>query len=277
MLAYEKFNVFEALPQSIKSVILKEAAAVGADKSTINFFAKSFINDLVNNTYLDREIKDFNEELATALAPMGNIVGTMMDEYNDEVYDNFTAKLIEKAEEIKEKDPDKAKQLYNIASNFDQAVNLTRIFHNLEQHPEIANKNYKYARDSWNTMVREYDQAISLVSPKPRDLYSCYKGIVAVGFQEDYAKALIAIVSNEVEEAVKNGSLEEHIYAYYLTNSLMNLNYTANNSKTIEMIKYGVDKCIDLIDKYMISIRGNRKLSKKEKRRAKKMNNPARK
>ena len=275
--AHEKFNVFEALPQSIKSVILKEAAAVGADKSTINFFAKSFINDLVNNTYLDREIKDFNEELATALAPMGNIVGTMMDEYNDEVYDNFTAKLIEKAEEIKEKDPDKAKQLYNIASNFDQAVNLTRIFHNLEQHPEIANKNYKYARDSWNTMVREYDQAISLVSPKPRDLYSCYKGIVAVGFQEDYAKALIAIVSNEVEEAVKNGSLEEHIYAYYLTNSLMNLNYTANNSKTIEMIKYGVDKCIDLIDKYMISIRGNRKLSKKEKRRAKKMNNPARK
>ena len=97
----EKFNVFEALPESLKTIIRKEAASVNADKSTINFFAKSFINDLINDTFLDREIQDFNTQIQEVMAPMGNIAGTLMDEYTDDVYDKFTTQLLERAEQIK--------------------------------------------------------------------------------------------------------------------------------------------------------------------------------
>jgi hypothetical protein len=267
--AHEKFNVFEALPMSLKSVILKEAASVGADRSTINFFAKTFINDLVNNTYLDREIKDFNAELQEAMAPMGNIVGTMMDEYNDEVYDKFTTKLFEKADEIRNSDPEKALQLNTIATNFEAAVTLSRIRSNLAVNNSISNKHYKYARDSWRKLVEEYNNIIANVSPKPRDLDICLKGLIVAGYPEDYAKTIISLVVSEVKDAVKNGSLEEHIYAYYLTNSLLNLNYTANNSKVIEKIKYGVDDAIDIIDKYMtpLKMRNTKKNRKRNKRK----------
>ena len=267
--AHEKFNVFEALPMSLKSVILKEAASVGADRSTINFFAKTFINDLVNNTYLDREIKDFNAELQEAMAPMGNIVGTMMDEYNDEVYDKFTTKLFEKADEIRNSDPEKALQLNTIATNFEAAVTLSRIRSNLAANNSISNKHYKYARDSWRKLVEEYNNIIANVSPKPRDLDICLKGLIVAGYPEDYAKTIISLVVSEVKDAVKNGSLEEHIYAYYLTNSLLNLNYTANNSKVIEKIKYGVDDAIDIIDKYMtpLKMRNTKKNRKRNKRK----------
>ena len=267
--AHEKFNVFEALPMSLKSVILKEAASVGADRSTINFFAKTFINDLVNNTYLDREIKDFNAELQEAMAPMGNIVGTMMDEYNDEVYDKFTTKLFEKADEIRNSDPEKARQLNTIGTNFEAAVTLSRIRSNLAANNSISNKHYKYARDSWKKLVEEYNNIIANVSPKPRDLDICLRGLIVAGYPEDYAKTIISLVVSEVKDAVKNGSLEEHIYAYYLTNSLLNLNYTANNSKVIEKIKYGVDDAIDIIDKYMtpLKMRNTKKNKKRNKRK----------
>ena len=267
--AHEKFNVFEALPMSIKTVILKEAASVGADRSTVNFFAKTFINDLVNNTYLDREIKDFNDELQKAMAPMGNIVGTMMDEYNDEVYDKFTTKLFEKADEIRNSDPEKALQLNTIGTNFEAAVTLSRIRSNLAVNNSISNKHYKYARDNWNKLVEEYNNIIADVSPKPRDLGICLKGLIVAGYPEDYAKTIISLVVSEVKDAVKNGSLEEHIYAYYLTNSLLNLNYTANNSKVIEKIKYGVDDAIDIIDKYMtpLKMRNTKKNRKRNKRK----------
>lgn len=267
--AHEKFNVFEALPMSLKSVILKEAASVGADRSTINFFAKTFINDLVNNTYLDREIKDFNAELQEAMAPMGNIVGTMMDEYNDEVYDKFTTKLFEKADEIRNSDPEKALQLNTIGTNFEAAVTLSRIRSNLAANNSISNKHYKYARDSWRKLVEEYNNIIANVSPKPRDLDICLRGLIVAGYPEDYAKTIISLVVSEVKDAVKNGSLEEHIYAYYLTNSLLNLNYTANNSKVIEKIKYGVDDAIDIIDKYMtpLKMRNTKKNKKRNKRK----------
>ena len=267
--AHEKFNVFEALPMSIKTVILQEAASVGADRSTVNFFAKTFINDLVNNTYLDREIKDFNDELQKAMAPIGNIVGTMMDEYNDEVYDKFTTKLFEKANEIRNSDPEKARQLNTIGTNFEAAVTLSRIRSNLTVNNSISNKHYKYARDNWRKLVEEYNSTIANVNPKPRDLDTCLKGLITAGYPEDYSKTIISLVVSEVKDAIENGSLEEHIYAYYLTNSLLNLNYTANNSKVIKNIKYGVDDAIDMIDKYMapLKIRNTKKNRKRNKRK----------
>lgn len=268
--AHEKFNVFESLPMSIKSVILQEAASVGAGKDTINFFAKTFINDLVNNTYLDKEIKDFNSELQEAMAPMGNIVGTMMDEYNDEVYDKFTTKLIEKAEEIKDTDYEKSRQLYIIASNFEQSLSMIRIQTKIENDPPLCNKHYKNGRDSWNKLVDHYNEVISTVSPKPRDLDICLKGLITIGYPEDYSKAFISLMVDEVEEAVKNGSLEEHIYAYYLTNSIMNLNYTANNSKAIENVKTGVDKVVGIIGNYMAPLKERN--TKRDRRRNKRKN-----
>lgn len=267
--AHENFNVFEALPMSIKTVILQEAASVGADRSTVNFFAKTFINDLVNNTYLDREIKDFNAELQEAMAPMGNIVGNMMDEYNDEVYAKFTTNLFKKADEIRNSDPEKALQLNTIGTNFEAAVTLSRIRSNLAVNNSISNKHYKYARDNWKKLVEEYNNIIADVSPKPRDLDACLKGLIVAGYPEDYAKTIISLVVSEVKDAVNNGSLEEHIYAYYLTNSLLNLNYTANNSKLIKNIKYGVDDAINIIDKYMtpLKMRNTKKNRKKNKRK----------
>ena len=251
----EKFDVFESLPKSLKDVIYKEAMSVGADKSLINFFAKSFINDLVDNTYLDKEITDFNQELKEVLAPMGNIAGTVMDEYSDEVYHKFTDKLEKKADEIQEDNPKKAEQLRTISKSFKEAVSLERIIGLLKSTPSSANKAYKMARDNWNKFCSDYDNKISTIKPAPRDIEHCIAGLnnteLKYQYDESIIKALVVMVANSVIDAIDEGNLNEHIYAYYSSNALYTIMFTANNSEVNTIIMNSVKEALDLIKNYM--------------------------
>ena len=267
----EKFDVFESLPKSLKDVIYKEAMSVGADKSLINFFAKSFINDLVDNTYLDKEITDFNQELKEVLAPMGNIAGTVMDEYSDEVYHKFTDKLEKKADEIQEDNPKKAEQLRVISKSFKEAVSLERIISLLKFIPSSANKAYKMARDNWNKFCSDYDNKISTIKPAPRDIEHCIAGLnnteLKYQYDESIIKALVVMVANSVIDAIDEGNLNEHIYAYYSSNALYTIMFTANNSEVNTIIMNSVKEALDLIKNYMEPLLARN--SKKDRKRKK--------
>lgn len=260
----EKFNVFEALPNVLKKEILKQAAEVGADKSTVNFFAKTFINDLINDTYFDREFQDFNQQLNEAMAPMSNVVGSVMDEYNDEVYDKFTTGLLNKAEEIRANgDDEKATEVELIAKRFDEAVQLKLIKDAIAN--SHINRAYKTARDGWNNILYDYNQAIMNVKPAPRNLNECVKGLVANGVPEDYAKTIVYYVKNEVVNNIAKKSLPDHVYSYYLTDSIEKLGLSAKTSKTYKMTMETVNKCVELINAAMTPLKSRN--SKKNRRR----------
>lgn len=268
----EKFNVFEALPDSLKQAIAAEAMSVGADKATINFFAKSFINDLVNNTYLDKEIQDFNEELKEVLAPMNNIAGTIMDEYSDEVYHKFTNNLEDKANEIQDTDPDKANELREVSKAFNDAISLKRVCDIIEKTPSLINKAYKNARDNWTSFRNEYDKKVSLVSPSPRTIQYYETGLYNTKFSKDYSpeymRTIIVLVANTVLRAVEENTLTEHVYAYYASNAMYTIAFTANNSEVNNIVMNALNSIFEKIDEYMAPLLARN--SKKNRKRNKK-------
>ena len=268
----EKFNVFEALPTSLKQAIAAEAMSVGADKATINFFAKSFINDLVNNTYLDEEIKDFNKELKEVLAPMNNIAGTIMDEYSDEVYHKFTNNLEDKANEIQDTDPDKANELREVSKAFNDAISLKRVCDIIEKTPSLINKAYKNARDNWTSFRNEYDKKVSLVSPSPRTIQYYETGLYNTKFSKDYSpeymRTIIVLVANTVLRAVEENTLTEHVYAYYASNAMYTIAFTANNSEVNNIVMNALNSIFEKIDEYMSPLLARN--SKKNRKRNKK-------
>lgn len=267
----EKFNVFEALPDSLKQAIAAEAMSVGADKATINFFAKSFINDLVNNTYLDEEIKDFNKELKEVLAPMNNIAGTIMDEYSDEVYHKFTNNLEDKANEIQDTDPDKANELREVSKAFNDAISLKRVCDIIEKTPSLINKAYKNARDNWTSFRNEYDKKVSLVSPSPRTIQYYETGLYNTKFSKDYSpeymRTIIVLVANTVLRAVEENTLTEHVYAYYASNAMYTIAFTANNSEVNNIVMNALNSIFEKIDEYMAPLLARN--SKKNRKRNK--------
>lgn len=267
----EKFKVFDALPESVKCAIMKEAKAAGADKATIEFFSKSFINNLVNDIYLDTEIQSFNEELSKTLEPMGNIVGTMMDEYNDEVYENFTTKLLEKAEEIKESDPERSKQIIASSHNFEEAVSLKRILDKVKANPAYINKHYKKARDDFGNVSLDYNNTIGRISVKncrPKSITDCGAGLQSMEIKSDYIATIISMIVTEVIDSIKLNTTEDHIYAYYITNAIFNLKFTANSGKSHEITASAVNELVKAIDDYMAPL--NERNAKRIKRRSRK-------
>ncbi len=268
----EKFNVFEALPDSLKQAISAEAMSVGADKATINFFAKSFINDLVNNTYLDKEIKDFNKELKEVLAPMNNIAGTIMDEYSDEVYHKFTDNLEDKANEIQDTDPDKADELRKVSKAFNDAITLSRVHDVIDKTPSIINKAYKEARDSWNKFCDNYNKKISLVNPSPRPISYYEAGLtssgVFTGYPDGYLRTVIVLVANSVSNAIDENTLTEHVYAYYASNAMYTIAFTANNSEVNTIVTNALNSIAEKVDNYMAPLLARN--SKKNRKRNKK-------
>ena len=268
----EKFDVFAALPESLRRVISSEAISCGADKATINFFAKSFINDLVNNIYIDKEIKDFNEELKEVLSPMNNIAGTMMDEYSDEVYHKFTDQLESKADEIQDSDPNKATELREVSKSFNEAIHLDRVINLITTTPSSINRAYKTARDNFNKYKNNYNQKVSTVEPSPRVLDYYSMGLsaskVCNGYSEAYINTLIILVANTVIEAINEGSLTEHIYAYYASNAMYTIAFTANNSEVNNIVSENIKIILDKIAEYMAPLEARN--SKKNKKRNKK-------
>lgn len=268
----EKFNVFEALPTSLKQAIAAEAMSVGADKATINFFAKSFINDLVNNTYLDEEIKDFNKELKEVLAPMNNIAGTIMDEYSDEVYHKFTNNLEDKANEIQDTDPDKANELREVSKAFNDAISLKRVCDIIEKTPSLINKAYKNVRDNWTSFRNEYDKKVSLVNPSPRTIQYYETGLYNTKFSKDYSpeymRTIIVLVANTVLRAVEENTLTEHVYAYYASNAMYTIAFTANNSEVNNIVMNALNSIFEKVDEYMAPLLARN--SKKNRKRNKK-------
>ena len=268
----EKFSVFEALPESMKKAIEKEADACGADRSMMEFFAKSYINDLVNNTFLDEEIKDFNKELKAALAPMQDIVGTVMSEYTDELNLTFTNTLEEKADAIQDTNPEKANQLRTISSTFKDAIVFKRVTDLIDATPSVINKAYKYARDNGNDFIDKYNKAIVKMHPSPKDL-ECFKiGLscdkIKNVYDYTYIDALIVLIGNTVISAIESGTLEEQIYAYYTTNAIFTLGLTRDNSDSGKLTMDAAISILEKIKKYMIPLesRNTRKNRKRNRR-----------
>ena len=264
--AGEKFNVFEALPMSLKKEILKNAAQVNAGRDVVNFFAKSFINDLVNDTYLDKEIQDFNTQLKEVMAPMNNIVGTMMDEYSDDIYDKFTTGLREKANTIEAENADKAAELRNIADKFESACNLTDIVDTIVNNPGFINRAFKTGRDRWNDMQYEYATAVDGSKPEPKPLADCLAGILSIGIDEGTAKAILYFVKKEIVNAIEERTLSGHIYAYYMSNCIAVLKYSARNSKSFRIAQGALAACAMAINSQMEIVNSRKKKGKKKKK-----------
>ena len=103
------------------------------------------------------------------------------------------------------------------------------------------------------------------VKPAPRNLNECVKGLVANGVPEDYAKTIVYYVKNEVVNNIAKKSLPDHVYSYYLTDSIEKLGLSAKTSKTYKMTMETVNKCVELINAAMTPLKSRN--SKKNRRR----------
>ena len=267
--AGEKFNVYAALPEVFRVEIDKAALDANVtDRSVINFFAKNFINDIVQDAFMSKEIKNFESELKEATKGMDNLPGMIIDSYSDDLKKKFEDNMLDLADKIEEENAEKADQLRRISASFHATYTLERIIENLKDRPSNINSYYKEGRDCYTKMCREFDEKFKDTTPRIKPLSSLLIPLTSnkeTSWRSDYAKALIAMVKHTIFEATEDSSIEGHIYAYYMMSGFINLNFTANSSKISEELIKSINTVMDMIDNYMTNLWESKKNKKKTK------------
>ena len=269
--AGEKFNVYSSLPKIFQMEILKAAEDSDVhDRSVLNFFAKNFINDLVSDVYMSEEIDNFTTEMESITKGIDNVPGLIVDTYTDDLKDKFENTLIKAAEEVKETDPDKSEKLLTIVQNFRESYSLKRIIDDITERPSLANRAYKMGRDRWNTVVLDSKNKFENSNPRIRSIDTVYSVLSTYSetknFSELTRKALCVLLHNSMMEAVKDESVENHIYAYYLTAGFINIRFTSNNSEIVNELIKNVIKVLTLIDNIIEQVQSSKKGKKKKRK-----------
>ena len=240
------------------------------DRSVLNFFAKNFINDLVSDVYMSEEIDNFTTEMESITKGIDNVPGLIVDTYTDDLKDKFENTLIKAAEEVKETDPDKSEKLLTIVQNFRDSYSLKRIIDDITERPSLANRAYKMGRDRWNTVVLDSKNKFENSNPRIRSIDTVYSVLSTYPETKDFSeltrKALCVLLHNSMMEAVKDESVENHIYAYYLTAGFINIRFTSNNSEIVNELIKNVIKVLTLIDNIIEQVQSSKKGKKKKRK-----------
>lgn len=271
----EKFNVYEALPNIFKSEIFKAASELGGiDKSTLNFLAKNFINEIIEDSIMSDEIEKFNSELKSISESVNNVPGLIVDGYNDEIKSKFEDTLNEAYDNIKESDPDKAKRILKIKKSFIDSYTLERIFSLIEKSPSLINRAYKTARDKFNSVIAESESKFGANSkfnnvsdkniPKIKTI-DCVNNILKEKYKN--ASTMSVLIHNSMISAIENSDeIDAYIYCYYIVSGIMSIRFTSNNSDYINKLNDNLSKLNSKISDYMNSISSNKKKSRKRGR-----------
>lgn len=259
----EKFSVYNELPTSFKQLIDQAAMEAGvADIRYRNYFAKNFINELVSDIFLSKEIKNFEDEMAEIHKQMGNIPGMVVDSYSDEIGDKYIG-LRGIADKIENEDHDKAEKLRAIAQSFEDTFTLKRIFDEIEKNPSFVNRNYKRGRDSYNRMVEDFNETFADVKPKVKSIEIVHDSLAMFGYDEEIVRTVVSMIYSSIMSSAKELTIETHIYAYYLILGFNNLIMTSNNSKYIHRLQESIVNLIDKNNEIMATLRSTHPTKKK--------------
>lgn len=263
----EKFNVYQALPAVFRVEIDKAAMEANVyDLRMRNYFAKNFINDIVQDAYMTTEISNFEEELRGVTEQISNVPGMIIDSYSDEVRNKFEIQMIEIADKIRDESPEKAEQLERISEYFKATYELTKIMDTLNNNPSIINRSYKQGRDDYNHMKRNFEEKFKSISPKIKPIEIVNKCLRTFGYSDEQSKTVTAIVYNSIMSETASGSIEGHIYAYYIMSAFSNMIMSANNSTLLTTFQSRIVDLVSMIDNYMSDFRSSKKNKKSKKK-----------
>lgn len=119
----ENFSVYSELPKTIQDTIKAEAG--GADKATLNLFAKMVIEEFITEVLdmtMEKESIDFNESLKEAL-DMPDVTQL----YQGYIRERFEKDLIEKANALEAESPKGAEVLRRCSTAFTDSYTFNRM------------------------------------------------------------------------------------------------------------------------------------------------------
>ena len=85
---------------------------------------------------------------------------------------------------------------------------------------------------------------------------------------DDYFPEAAMLTNEELKEVLEENTLTEHVYAYYASNAMYTIAFTANNSEVNNIVMNALNSIFEKVDEYMAPLLARN--SKKNRKRNKK-------
>ena len=246
----EKFSEYNALPDSVKEIVKHAAAELGlTTRDQISFFAKTMIDQFIQDANFDKELVDFEKSLQAELN-----IPSLLDLHSEYTRDAMEKELLEKADKLEEDGHvDKADALRRVSAAFTSSYTYDKVYKTLETNRKVRSKLAKDV-ENYNKFCREFVHKYQDTEFNIHDISLC-ANILKRAFPGRTDDEIIMFV-NCIWKSMENLDtkiLENNIYAYYVIKNIMTLDYTEAEAKTdfTQTIIKNIDEVMDKINEYV--------------------------
>lgn len=226
-----KANVYNMLPQSVKSVVSQIIINNNLPVTERNNVAKMLIQEFISEAEEDNTFVDFEAALNRAMQ-----IPSLTDLYSEHLAETVDKKLPAMADAIEEADPEKARTLRLIAERFDWSVsydNIKEQYDNTTLIRKAARRDY----DKWHKIAENLNFVIKNSKFKMPDAVAVGSVLIRVLLGEDdtditevdVEKFLVVMYKSLIN--FKEDKVENMAYIYYTLKNISMLSYTNEQAK----------------------------------------------
>lgn len=251
----EKFSIYKELPNSIKNMV---RAMCGSNNiNQLQACSEIVLDQFISELKIEQEFIDFQETLKKEMD-----IPNLVDMYGEYLKESMEIKLIEKANQIQETDPEKAKVLLEISAAYTDSYTFRRqleaFANNVKECRRLDKELKKYDRycTEFNYKYKNSKFKINDIKLIAHSLDRAFKGEVSVSNIKKLVVLFCRITRN-----MNPDNVVEHSYMYYTIKNILALDYMKIDSEAYKNIVEQLHKVISYIERNNI-IEDCNKLSK---------------
>lgn len=238
----EKFSIYKELPMKIKNIVRSMCGSNNINQ--LQACSEIVVDQFISELKIEQEFVDFQDSLNKEIKGLDMM--NMYDEYQNETME----KLLQKANELKDSEPEKAEKLTAIYNAYKDSFEFETMKKALEE-------NWKEAR-RLDKEIKKYDRYCTEFNYKYKNSKFKINDITLVAHSLDRAMKNHDVSISDIKKFVvlfcritrnmRPDDVVEHSYMYYTIKNILALDYMKIDSEAFIKTTENILEVIKLID-----------------------------
>lgn len=251
----EKFSVYNALPEGFKKAVRAVCMSQGADRRYYNTVAKEFLVDqFIQNEEMNSAFDSFNRELESIY----DEIPSMTDMYADTLYTAMTKDLEEKAELVKESNPEAAEKLLKIRDVFKDTYEFTSIKEFISSRKYYGKVIKTRKKNRFEDEMKDFNFLLSKSNLFKWPDVTSIKNILMRKLGEAYEIQIEVFLLNLYYSrlGIDLNDIYEAEYTYYILRNIVALDFAEGSSEFNKMLVENLEGVMRfIINEFSVEIR----------------------